>query len=198
MRKRGGRKRAIGTRAPLAIPQGPNQRWSLDFVSDSLSPFRGIAAQCPAGQGMAAVSGCSASLTTSAGNAWPRSWTPHSPASGLPVSSTISPERVAIPAWWSAITSYVGKFRLLRSAGHGASGAPDALTGLPRRALPSRNDLFHSKHRVRAPAALTVLNTRSQIPSRKPEHYLRGQRTASTAITERGPSAWAHPSKKGR
>jgi putative transposase len=30
VRKRGGRKRALGTRAPLAIPQGPNQRWSLD------------------------------------------------------------------------------------------------------------------------------------------------------------------------
>ncbi len=36
MRKRGGHKRALGTRAPMAIPQGPNQRWSLDFVSDSL------------------------------------------------------------------------------------------------------------------------------------------------------------------
>lgn len=24
------RKRALGTRAPMAIPQGPNQRWSLD------------------------------------------------------------------------------------------------------------------------------------------------------------------------
>jgi putative transposase len=33
--KRGGRKRALGTRAPMAIPQGPNHRWSLDFVSDS-------------------------------------------------------------------------------------------------------------------------------------------------------------------
>lgn len=31
VRKRGGRKRALGTRAPLAVPQGPNQRWSLDF-----------------------------------------------------------------------------------------------------------------------------------------------------------------------
>ena len=38
VRKRGGRKRALGTRAPMAIPQGPNQRWSLDFVSSSLSP----------------------------------------------------------------------------------------------------------------------------------------------------------------
>lgn len=37
VRKRGGRKRDVGTRAPMAFPQGPNQRWSLDFVSDSLS-----------------------------------------------------------------------------------------------------------------------------------------------------------------
>jgi putative transposase len=36
VRRRGGRKRALGTRAPMALPDGPNQRWSLDFVSDSL------------------------------------------------------------------------------------------------------------------------------------------------------------------
>jgi putative transposase len=36
-RKRGGRKRAAGTRVPMTIPQGPNRRWSLDFASDSLS-----------------------------------------------------------------------------------------------------------------------------------------------------------------
>ena len=36
VRKRGGRKRALGTRAPMAIPQGRNQRWSLDFVTDTL------------------------------------------------------------------------------------------------------------------------------------------------------------------
>ena len=40
MRKRGGRKRALGTRAPMALPQGPNQRWSLDFVSDALASGR--------------------------------------------------------------------------------------------------------------------------------------------------------------
>ena len=40
VRKRGGRKRALGTRAPMALPQGPNQRWSLDFVSDALANGR--------------------------------------------------------------------------------------------------------------------------------------------------------------
>jgi putative transposase len=36
VRRRGGRKRALGTRAPMTLPQGPNQRWSLDFVADQL------------------------------------------------------------------------------------------------------------------------------------------------------------------
>jgi putative transposase len=40
VRKRGGRKRAIGTRTPITLPSGPNQRWSLDFVSDAFSDGR--------------------------------------------------------------------------------------------------------------------------------------------------------------
>ena len=40
VRKRGGRKRAMGTRTPMAIPQAPNQRWSLDFMSDALEDGR--------------------------------------------------------------------------------------------------------------------------------------------------------------
>ena len=40
VRRRGGRKRAPGTRAPMRLPQGPNQRWSLDFVSDGLTDSR--------------------------------------------------------------------------------------------------------------------------------------------------------------
>jgi putative transposase len=40
VRRRGGRKRALGTRAPMALPLGPNQRWSLDFVSDTLTDGR--------------------------------------------------------------------------------------------------------------------------------------------------------------
>jgi putative transposase len=39
-RRRGGRKRALGTRAPLTIPQGANQRWSLDFLSDAFADGR--------------------------------------------------------------------------------------------------------------------------------------------------------------
>ena len=34
VRRRKGRKKAQGMRVPAPIPQGPNQRWSLDFVSD--------------------------------------------------------------------------------------------------------------------------------------------------------------------
>lgn len=40
VRKRGGRKRALGTRSPMALPEAVNQRWSLDFLSDSLSSGR--------------------------------------------------------------------------------------------------------------------------------------------------------------
>ena len=46
VRKRGGRKRALGTRAPMTIPQGSNQRWSLDFVSDSLVDGRRFRILC--------------------------------------------------------------------------------------------------------------------------------------------------------
>jgi putative transposase len=37
VRKRKGRRKATGSRAPIAIPQAPDQRWSLDFVSDVFS-----------------------------------------------------------------------------------------------------------------------------------------------------------------
>ncbi|MEY9181884.1 transposase InsO family protein [Bradyrhizobium sp. USDA 313] len=37
VRRRGGRKRAIGTRAPMTVPMAPNDRRSLDFVSGQLT-----------------------------------------------------------------------------------------------------------------------------------------------------------------
>jgi len=40
VRKRGGRKRALGTRKPMIVPEAVNQRWSLDFVSDAFTDGR--------------------------------------------------------------------------------------------------------------------------------------------------------------
>ena len=40
VRRRGGRKRALGTRRPMEAPLFANQRWSLDFVSDQMTDGR--------------------------------------------------------------------------------------------------------------------------------------------------------------
>ena len=40
VKKRGGRKRALGTRRPMLVPERPNERWSLDFVSDAFTDGR--------------------------------------------------------------------------------------------------------------------------------------------------------------
>jgi putative transposase len=40
VKRRRGRKRAMGTREPMPVPDGPGQRWSLDFVSDVFGPGR--------------------------------------------------------------------------------------------------------------------------------------------------------------
>ena len=40
VRRRGGRKRALGTRKPMLLPARTNERWSLDFVSDAFTDGR--------------------------------------------------------------------------------------------------------------------------------------------------------------
>lgn len=40
VRKRGGRKRALGTRTPMPVPAQPNDLWALDFVADQLASSR--------------------------------------------------------------------------------------------------------------------------------------------------------------
>ena len=45
VRRRGGRKRALGTRAPMGC-RTINQRWSLDFVSDTLADGRRFRILC--------------------------------------------------------------------------------------------------------------------------------------------------------
>src|ERR1700730_6153988 len=46
VRRRGRRKRALGTRTPMTLPLTINQRWSLDFVSDTLSEGRRFRILC--------------------------------------------------------------------------------------------------------------------------------------------------------
>ena len=46
VRRRRGRKRALGTRKPTVVPSRPGERWSLDFVSDSLAEGRKFRALC--------------------------------------------------------------------------------------------------------------------------------------------------------
>ena len=46
VRRRGGRKRAVGTRTPLTLPTTVNQRWSLDFVADTLVDSRRFRILC--------------------------------------------------------------------------------------------------------------------------------------------------------
>ena len=40
VRRRRGRKRATGTREPMPVPTGPDERWSLDFLADAFGPGR--------------------------------------------------------------------------------------------------------------------------------------------------------------
>ena len=72
VRRRRGRKRATGTRASLPLPQAPDQRWSLDFVSDCLAARRfrilvvvdDFTRECPAAVAHTSISG-NASCTRS-------------------------------------------------------------------------------------------------------------------------------------
>ncbi len=40
VRRRGGRKRALGTRRPMVVPDRADQRWSLDSISDAVTDGR--------------------------------------------------------------------------------------------------------------------------------------------------------------
>ncbi|MCY1251470.1 hypothetical protein D9M72_652360 [compost metagenome] len=82
VRKRGGRKRAIGTRAPMLIPMAANDRWSLDFVSDQLTDGRRFRI-------LTVVDDCTRECLSSP--------TRRSPACGSPVSWIGSSRNVASP-----------------------------------------------------------------------------------------------------
>src|SRR5258708_29726282 len=46
VRRRRGRKRALGTRTPLCLPSTINERWSLDFVADTCGAGRRFRILC--------------------------------------------------------------------------------------------------------------------------------------------------------
>lgn len=46
VKKRDGRKRALGTRRPMLVPERPNERWSLDFVADAFTDGRRFRVLC--------------------------------------------------------------------------------------------------------------------------------------------------------
>ena len=82
VKRRRGRKRATGIRAPIDVPTKPNERWSLDFLSDAFEPGRQFRSPL-----RASLSG---SLMTVRGNVLASSPTHRSQARVLPVSSTSS------------------------------------------------------------------------------------------------------------
>ena len=47
VRRRGGRKRALGTRAPMIAAQLPNDRWSVDFAADQFIEGRRMRPSAP-------------------------------------------------------------------------------------------------------------------------------------------------------
>jgi len=49
VRRRRGRRRAVGARAPAPVLALPNQRWSLDFVHDQLATGRRFRGTHPVG-----------------------------------------------------------------------------------------------------------------------------------------------------
>jgi len=61
VRRRGAQKRASGTRSPTTLPRGPNQRWSLDFVSDTLTDGRRLRI-------LAVVDGCNPPVSPADGS----------------------------------------------------------------------------------------------------------------------------------
>ena len=74
VKRRGGRKRALGTRRPMSVPDAPNRRWSLDFVSDAFTDCRRFRVL--------------PSSTTSPESAWRSCRTRRSPGCVSPESST--------------------------------------------------------------------------------------------------------------
>ncbi len=65
VRRRKRQRVGAGERPALVMPSGPNQRWSMDFISDALNTGRKFRSLNPSADGW----------TTTIGNAWRQKWT---------------------------------------------------------------------------------------------------------------------------
>src|ERR1700724_1723872 len=92
VRKRGGRKRALGTRAPMVLPMAADMRWSLDFVSDQMTSGRRFRILC-------VVDDCTRECLARSpihprqACASPVSWTPSWPSAASPPPSSATMAR---------------------------------------------------------------------------------------------------------
>ena len=92
VRKRGGRKRELGTGAPLLLPWNRNQRWSLDFRRGCIGRRQAVPHPGGGGRPSAASASPSSSTHRCLASAWLGSWTASSSCG-------------AAPACWSATTA---------------------------------------------------------------------------------------------
>lgn len=190
VRRRGGRKRAIGTRAPMVVPLRPDERWSLDFVSDQLTDGRRFRI-------LAVVDDCTRECLA------------------LIVDTSLSGMRVVREL--DLLITERGRPRMivsdngLRAEGNGA----DSQSLSVRQACSRRVTLVKLGDRTkRLPLVREKVSsiantgyaqwrpspssTRASDPGGRPEHYLQGHRSdALTALADRGPSTWHPPFDEG-
>ena len=175
VRRRGGRKRAIGTRRPMVTPLAADQRWSLDFVSDQLTDGRRFRI-------LAVVDDCTRECLA------------------LIADTSISGRRVAReldgivrrrgqrPDTIVSDNVLSGDARALFRQQVSFAGVPPVDEHQFRQVASTAQGvaLSHSKHRVHRVVALTVLKTRCAIQVEDPNIIYRVAATATPSRHYRG------------
>ena len=187
VRRRRGRKRAIGARAPLRQAQRPNQIWVLDFMSDVLETGRRFRVFNVEDQ--LTREGLAAEVDTSLpGPRVVRTLNRIVAERGKP--EMIVSDNVLRREMW-----HPGRATGL----HSLSVVSDfRSTSIQTASAVKEEALGHSEHRVlNAIHWPSPSSTRDANPSGRPEHYLQGRGCALTAPAERGSPAWHRPFEEG-
>jgi transposase InsO family protein len=188
VRRRGGRKRAVGTRSPMPVPSGPNRRWSLDFVHDQMTDGRRLRILAVVDDG---TRECLALMADTS-------------ISGVRVARELD-RIVARRGRPGGIVSDNVLSRdaraLLRQQVSFAGVTPvDQYSAFQVASTAERIALSHSKHRVHHAVALTVLKTRCAIQVEDPNIIYRVEAFATPSRLYRGRvlPLGTGPSWKGR